>query len=76
MALLNQWIDNKLAQVATSLPSSIHQDPASFSCGYNVGYKSALLDLEKELERLLDSADGYPPAFTQIYQSQSEMESF
>lgn len=76
MALLNQWIDNKLEQIASKLPTSIHQDPASFTCGYNMGYKCALLDLESELNRLLDSSEGYPPAFSQIYKAQSEMEIF
>jgi hypothetical protein len=49
MPIINDWIDNKLAEIANKLPTLVHTEPASFSCGYNVGYKSALLDLERLL---------------------------
>lgn len=47
---IQEWLDNKFADIATKLPSLVHEDPASFACGYNMGYKQALLDLEKKLE--------------------------
>jgi hypothetical protein len=72
MAILNQWIDDKLAVIASNLPTLIHQDAASFASGYNTGYKSALLDLEKKLDNILEGSDGYPPSLPQIYKSTSE----
>jgi hypothetical protein len=46
-----EWIDSKLAEIANKLPEQIHKDPASFACGYNSGYKGAILDLERFLRR-------------------------
>lgn len=54
MALLNQWIDNKLAEIANKLPTLLYQDVASFDCGYNMGYKQCLLDLENFFEECPD----------------------
>ncbi len=73
MALLNQWIDGKIADIANKLPTLVHQDAASFACGYHTGYRTALFDLERKLDSLIDCSDGYPPAFTQIYQTSSDM---
>lgn len=73
MALLNQWIDSKLADIATQLPTQVHQDAASFACGYNSGYKTALRDIEKELDRLMDSSEGYPLTLPQVYQSKEDL---
>jgi len=73
MALLNSWIDSKLADIANKLPTLTHQDAASFACGYNTGYKSALLDLEKQLDSLLDSSEGYPLSLPQVYESRLEV---
>lgn len=42
---LPRWIDDKLKSVAEKLPSLVHTEPASFACGFNIGYKQALLDL-------------------------------
>ncbi len=47
---LHEWIDNKIADIATKLPTLVHTEPASFSCGFNTGYKQAMLDLDKFLE--------------------------
>jgi len=47
---MDDWIDVKLKEVAERLPQAAHDDPASFACGYNTGYKQALLDLERWLE--------------------------
>lgn len=46
---VNDWLNDKLADIATRLPSLVHEDPASFACGYNAGYKQAMLDLEREM---------------------------
>ncbi len=50
MGIINQWIDDKLGQIATKLPTLVHTDPASFACGYNMGYKTCLLDIERFFE--------------------------
>jgi hypothetical protein len=47
---LQEWIDKKIADVATKLPTLVHTEPASFSCGFNTGYKQAMLDLDRFLE--------------------------
>lgn len=62
MPILNDWIDGKLAEIANKLPSLVHQDAASFACGYNTGYKQALLDLE----RLMNDQE-LPEEFKHIY---------
>lgn len=54
MGLLNSWIDEKIGEIANKLPSLVHTEPASFACGYNVGYKSALLDLENRLDEIVE----------------------
>jgi hypothetical protein len=73
MALLNQWIDGKLHDIANKLPTLVHQDAASFACGYNTGYKAALIDLEKRLDSLLDTFEGYPLTLPQVYESTHEL---
>lgn len=47
---IEEWINTKIAEIATKLPTLVHTEPASFSCGYNMGYKSAMLDLDRFLE--------------------------
>lgn len=49
------WIDEKLTEISEKLTLEVHENPASFACGYNVGYKHAVLDLQnfivqKEIE--------------------------
>lgn len=44
------WADKKMSEIAQKLPTLVHTEPASFACGYNMGYKQALLDLENYLE--------------------------
>jgi hypothetical protein len=46
---LQQYINIKLAAIAQSLPITVDK-PASFACGYDTGYKQAMLDLERFLE--------------------------
>lgn len=72
MPLLNDWIDKKLAEVANKLPTLVHQDPASFSCGHNVGYKQALLDLEI----FMNNIETFPKEFEAIYQDTNELMMF
>lgn len=48
--LLNDWINNKLSDVAKKLPTLVNKAPESFACGYQMGYKHALLDLDKFLQ--------------------------
>lgn len=47
---IQEYIDHKLAIIANQLPDSVHENPASFACGFNTGYKSAMLDLERFLQ--------------------------
>ena len=51
---LQEWIDEKFRDIAAKLPQLVHQDPASFACGYNVGYKQAMLELDRFLEEYHD----------------------
>lgn len=48
MISLQEYIDEKLAIIANSLPETVKQ-PASFKCGHDMGYKQAMLDLERFL---------------------------
>jgi len=54
--ILQKWLNDKLKDIAGKLPSLVHTDPASFACGYNTGYKQAMLDLERAIE---DGAEIY-----------------
>lgn len=47
---LQNWIDTKLADIAMTLPSQVLENPSSFKCGFNMGYKQAMLDLDRKLE--------------------------
>jgi hypothetical protein len=47
---IQQWIDSKFAEIAKKLPNLVHENPSSFACGYNVGYKQAMLELNIFLE--------------------------
>ena len=49
---IQTWIDEKLAEIAEKLPTLVHEDPASITWGYNLRYKSALLELDRILEEL------------------------
>lgn len=67
--ILNEWINKKLAEIASKLPTLAHQDAASFSCGYNTGYKRAMLDLEKVLDKIMDDIGEYPRDIRELYKS-------
>lgn len=47
---LQDWIDENIADIAKKLPTLVHTEPASFLCGFNTGYKQAMLDLDRFLE--------------------------
>jgi hypothetical protein len=47
---IEYWVNKKLAEIAQKLPTLVHDDPASFACGWNAGYKAAVLSLERYLE--------------------------
>ena len=47
---IQDWINGKYKEISSKLPTLVHDDPASFSCGFNVGYKQALLDLDCLIE--------------------------
>jgi len=49
---IEQWIDSKLLEIAEKLPGLVHSDPASFACGYNSGYKKALIELDMYIQEL------------------------
>ena len=51
---LQEWIDFKLGRIALRLPRLVKEQPDSFSCGHNMGYKQAMLDLSMELETDVD----------------------
>lgn len=48
--IVMNWIDKKMSEIAQKLPTLVHTEPSSFACGFNMGYKQALLDLEHHLE--------------------------
>lgn len=51
---VQDWIDFKLSKIALSLPRLVKEQPDSFSCGHNMGYKQAMLDLSQMLETDVD----------------------
>lgn len=48
--MLNEYINQKLKDIADKLPNLVHSEPASFSCGFHSGYKQAMLDLDGFLQ--------------------------
>jgi hypothetical protein len=47
---IQDWINEKYKDIACKLPTLVHTEPASFSCGFNTGYKQALRDIENQIE--------------------------
>jgi hypothetical protein len=47
---IQDWINDKFKEIAGKFPTLVHTEPASFSCGFNTGYKQALLDIENQIE--------------------------
>lgn len=54
MEAIKKWIDDKLLETENRLPSVKHNDPVTFSIGYNYGYKLALLDLKKFIKESIN----------------------
>ena len=52
--ILQDWLNDNLSEIAKKLPTLVHTEPASFSCGFNTGYKQAMLDLDRLLEKGLE----------------------
>lgn len=48
---IHDWINEKLKEIAEKLPNQVHEDAASFACGYNVGYKRAVLELQDFIDK-------------------------
>lgn len=48
---IQEYIEHQLALIANKLPGLVHKDPASFACGYNAGYKTAMLELERFVKK-------------------------
>lgn len=44
-----EWIAAKFDEIATKLPTLVHTEPASFACGFNTGYKHALLEFDRRM---------------------------
>lgn len=47
---IQDWINNKLKEIAIKLPDLVENHSASFACGFSSGYKSAMLDLDNLIE--------------------------
>lgn len=45
------WIDESLKEIALVLPELVEENPSSFVCGLKMGYKEAVLDLQKFLDQ-------------------------
>jgi hypothetical protein len=50
MKQIQTFIDEGFAEIASKLPKLVEENPASFECGYQVGYKGCLLALDRLLE--------------------------
>lgn len=73
MAILNDWIDKKLAEIGNVLPSLVNENPRSFSCGYTSGYKRALLDIENYLTDILKEGSNFEKIYKTSEQILEEM---
>lgn len=71
---INEWIDTKLADIANELPRLVYNAPHSFACGYNTGYKTALLDLENMLDKIIEDSFDEPIDFRRYYKSKWEID--
>lgn len=48
--ILQDFINNKISEIAKTFPELVHERPASFECGHKMGYKQALLDIDNLLQ--------------------------
>lgn len=44
---IKEWINERVASIVNKLPTLSHTDTSIFSYGYRIGYKQALLDLDR-----------------------------
>lgn len=59
-AAIDEWMSKNLEDIANKLPQEVHNDPASFACGYNTGRKAVLLELDRLLDRIADEESTFP----------------
>lgn len=71
---INEWIDSQLANIANELPRLVYNMPDSFACGYKKGYKTALLDLEHLLDKIIEDSNNEPIDFRAQYKSKWDVE--
>ena len=50
MKVVQDWIDERLKDIADKFPKLVDQDASVFKCGHATGYKQALMDLDSFLE--------------------------
>lgn len=43
---IQEWLFIKLKDISETLSGLVRSDPQSFNCGFNTGYKQALIDLD------------------------------
>jgi hypothetical protein len=53
--MIDKFLTDKFKTIAVNLPTLIEEDCASFTCGYTIGYKRALLDLDNLLDDYYDN---------------------
>lgn len=46
---LSDFVRERMQEANSKMPQLTHDDPHSFACGYNLGYKSCLLAIAKEM---------------------------
>lgn len=44
--IILEFINKKLSDLAKKIPNLVKDNPGGFNCGYSVGYKKAILDLD------------------------------
>jgi hypothetical protein len=47
---VRQWLNEKMEAISKKMPDLVHSEPASFACGFNIGYKQCVLDLTRYLD--------------------------
>lgn len=47
---IQDWIAKKLKAIAEVLYMQVMEDASSFKCGFNTGYKQAMIDLDNLIE--------------------------
>lgn len=47
---IDEWIAIKINEIGKKLPNLVDENPSSFECGQQLGYKAAMLELEELIE--------------------------